>query len=296
MGDRTERITITWAGPGTPVMESIVRIEPAGRSMEAVLDDAAPGTVVTWRSPDAPPGHLFERLESIKVGSDAFAAHGLSPARNVFSRVELAELLQAAVAPGAPPDRVFVQQIELVDLNAPPRPAVVDEQATYYLDHLEDLDEQGEPFALLGLLALGPAAEPAVRAALSSGDSVPRRLAAIHAASALRLGALSPRLMELASEDADFRLCQAAAEAIGRLGAPGALDALEVLLGHPHPNVRLGAIIGLELLGDPAAVQSLSDLLEVESDEAVAWWSGPAAGGLPLRGRLEGAIAGLTGG
>lgn len=115
MGEHIERVTVTWEGPGTPVMEQVLRVDPGARPFEAVLADAPVGTVVTWRSPDAPRGHALERLPTLKLGDDAFAAHGLSPTQNVLTRRELCVLLQAAVAPGADPARVYPSEIELID-------------------------------------------------------------------------------------------------------------------------------------------------------------------------------------
>lgn len=118
MTDTIERRIYTWDGPDTPVFEDVAHVAHSPKSMSEVLAESPVGTIVTWKSVDAPRGHDFETLPSVKLGADSFAAHGLAAERNVFTRAELVELLQARVAPGADPAvaaaRVFVTTIEIV--------------------------------------------------------------------------------------------------------------------------------------------------------------------------------------
>lgn len=81
-------------------------------------------------------------------------------------------------------------------------------------------------------------------------------------------------------EDADVpvEIRQTAATNLGKLRSRGSFALLTNLLGDPTPHVRLGAIYGLEALGDARAVPHLTELLNDETS-VKAWWPGPKAGG-----------------
>lgn len=67
----------------------------------------------------------------------------------------------------------------------------------------------------------------------------------------------------------DFRVRVSAALALGRSHAPDARGHLERALSDPHPTVRTAAAAALGALGDPAAVPALQRRLSSEPSESV---------------------------
>jgi hypothetical protein len=76
-------------------------------------------------------------------------------------------------------------------------------------------------------------------------------------------------LHELATSG-DFRVRVNAALVLGRAGGDGARDALEHALGDPHPAVRIAAATALGHLGDPEALPALEGRLPGEPSPGVA--------------------------
>ena len=102
-------------------------------------------------------------------------------------------------------------------------------------------------------------------------------------------------LLESALRDADPRLVEAAAEALGGVGGSLAYPRLMELLHSPEPQHRLGAIRGLGLLGNAEAVEPLLEVLQTDDRRCVQW--GPARTGSPptLRKTAADAIDTLAG-
>lgn len=96
-------------------------------------------------------------------------------------------------------------------------------------------------------------------AAIATAVLVPRLVRAQDPAGALRdLG-----------ESTDFRVRVSAALYLGRTKAPGAREALEHALSDGHPAVRVAAATALGALGDPAAIAALNRRLGSESSASV---------------------------
>jgi len=72
------------------------------------------------------------------------------------------------------------------------------------------------------------------------------------------------------SESSDFRVRVNAALVLGRSGGRGAREALEHALGDAHPAVRIAAATALGYLGDPIALAALERRLPGEPSPGVA--------------------------
>ncbi|MGO9836433.1 MAG: HEAT repeat domain-containing protein [Polyangiaceae bacterium] len=72
------------------------------------------------------------------------------------------------------------------------------------------------------------------------------------------------------NESSDFRIRVNAALVLGRSGAEGAREALEHALGDAHPAVRIAAATALGYLGDPLALAALERRLPGEPSPGVA--------------------------
>ncbi len=105
----------------------------------------------------------------------------------------------------------------------------------------------------------GAEADAALCAALVSKDAVVRAVAA-QAVGERRVVAAAPALLALVQCEDSVRA--AAIEAVGRVGAPGALEILvDALLPRSNPAVRVAAARGLGALGDPRAIDPLMQAL-----------------------------------
>lgn len=102
-------------------------------------------------------------------------------------------------------------------------------------------------------------------------------------------------VLETALQDADFRLVEAAAEALGGVGGSSAYPRLVELLHSPHPQHRLGAIRGLALLGNPTAVKPLLEVLRTDDRRCVQWGPARTGSSSTLRKTASDAIDTLTG-
>lgn len=164
----------------------------------------------------------------------------------------------------------------------------------YYLDHANEVDGRAEPIWYARLYALGLRALPVVEERLAPGAPLVERLSAVFVLAAVAGRAAVGRLEELTG-DPDHRVAQTAAESLGRVGGPQALAALLALLRHPHPNVRYGALDGLDLVGEPAIIERVIDCVESDPAPVTAWWPSPAAGELTVAGRAAALVNRLTG-
>jgi hypothetical protein len=95
-------------------------------------------------------------------------------------------------------------------------------------------------------------------------------------AAGILVGASRPTLAQdstVAARDlatsSDFRLRVMAALQIGRSKPPGAREALEQALGDSHPAVRVAVADALGMLGDPAAVPALEQRLGADPSPSV---------------------------
>ena len=91
---------------------------------------------------------------------------------------------------------------------------------------------------------------------------------------ALALGRISDSkttepLTNLASKDEDRWVREAAAESLGRIGDPRAVDHLIESLKDDHYGVRWRAAQALGKIGDPRAIGPLTDLASKDETEAV---------------------------
>lgn len=110
-----EQRTYTWDGPGAPVVEDVATIESVDRTMEELLLAVPNGSTIVWKDPAVPASHPFATLPSIKLGPDEFAAHGLTPDRNRFARVELVAALRAVTGGRDEDGPVFVTRIDVLE-------------------------------------------------------------------------------------------------------------------------------------------------------------------------------------
>jgi HEAT repeat protein len=87
---------------------------------------------------------------------------------------------------------------------------------------------------------------------------------------------------------------QTAATSLGKIRSPKSFAALVNLLDDPSLNVRLGAVYGLQALGDQRAVEHL--LMKLQDNEPVScWWTSPKAGGYKVGKEAAIAIDALSG-
>lgn len=62
-------------------------------SVEQIIKKVPLGSRIVWENPAAPEDSIIRSENTIKVGKNAFAAHGLSSKKNIFSRAELENYL-----------------------------------------------------------------------------------------------------------------------------------------------------------------------------------------------------------
>jgi HEAT repeat protein len=79
-----------------------------------------------------------------------------------------------------------------------------------------------------------------------------------------------PAAIHELNESSDFRIRVSAALVLGRSGGDGAREALEHALGDAHPAVRIAAATALGYLGDPLALAALERRLPGEPSPGVA--------------------------
>ena len=128
---------------------------------------------------------------------------------------------------------------------------------------------QTDPAADVRRVAVGALADcggdDAVAALITAYQQDPDlylRLGAAHALASLRApAARAPLMAALADPAGDPWLLGETAMALGELGDPAALDALSDALEHPNPDVRGKAATALGLLGVPQAIPLLATTL-----------------------------------
>jgi len=110
------------------------------------------------------------------------------------------------------------------------------------------------------LAALGrrrdPSAAPAVAEMLTDPQPLVR-LAAVRAVALLDGVLAGEKLSEIAASDPEEAVRQAVADALGELGLPLAVDALQAMLGDAAAGVRDRASEALALMGTPPAIEAL---------------------------------------
>jgi HEAT repeat protein len=221
--------------------------------------------------------------------------------------LRLHELKQALQAQGAQGLRGAVELLRDPDLRVSeiaadilemiPGEAVAEELVAYALNHLTDPTGRSK---MPGpgwrrLRRLGKAILPALCCYYSEQPSFDTRLAMIHIVQQIGDPAGLP-LLEMALTDADPRLVEAAGEALGQVDGAGAYDHLTRLLDSENVQYRLGAIRGLGLLKNSAAVEPLLNVLLAHNQPYVQWESSPTGTKLPsLQHAAAEAIDTLTG-
>ncbi|MGE5531684.1 MAG: HEAT repeat domain-containing protein [Bacteroidota bacterium] len=132
----------------------------------------------------------------------------------------------------------------------------------------------------LGYLGDARAAAP-LAAALKDKDAYVRRRAAA-ALITTPAGAVVPQLSEAAIKDTVPEVRRFAVEALGWVGGMSVVPALNQATKDPEPSVRRYAAIQLGRIADPAALESLSQLLgaKADPDEDVRWAAVTALGKL----------------
>jgi hypothetical protein len=97
---------------------------PEKRSMDQVLADAPIGSRVMWTNVDAPSSHPWHNENTVKIGPDLFAAHGIQDGgRKTFSRAEVEQgmareflkLRKRELEPGYVASNVYLKQVEVFD-------------------------------------------------------------------------------------------------------------------------------------------------------------------------------------
>ena len=162
----------------------------------------------------------------------------------------------------------------------------------------------------MALLDLGTQALPVLREALVEGPPPAAALAASLLGLHGDLSAASALTLVLQERDGVLDVRRAAAEALGRIGAPRATDALSTALAFsPEAVLRSAAAEALGRIGDPAgtpalvaglaatdlAVQtSCADALVATGPEGRAWLEQLAAGGGPSASVARGALDALA--
>lgn len=145
------------------------------------------------------------------------------------------------------------------------------------------------------LYAMRAKALPFVAAALASSADFQRQHDLVLLLQAIGDPGAAPALRRLVS-DRDGRLVQVALEALGACRADGALAELSQQLDHGDALARFGAVRGLMLLGDPAALRTLLATLESDKAAVTCWWPGCPPGAAPtVAGAAAEAIDALTG-
>lgn len=174
--------------------------------------------------------------------------------------------------------------------------AAFDALVTYCLRHLDDPTGQAKPPGpgWLRLRRLGNAVLPAMARNYGPGLQVKTRLAMNFIAHQIGDPAALP-LLEKALSDPDSRLGEVAAEALGSVDGAGAYDRLLQLLSSENSRHRLGAIRGLGLLKNPAAVRPLLDVLTSGDQSLLAWAPSSRDETITLHGAAAQAIDLLTG-
>jgi Protein-glutamine gamma-glutamyltransferase/Domain of unknown function (DUF4157) len=110
-GAPVQRFTVNQGKPSAP--------QPEKRSMDQVLAEAPIGARVMWTNTDAPSSHPWHNENTVKVGPDRYAAHGL-PGSEAFSRVQVEqgmarEFLKKAPDAGYVAGNIFLKQVEVFD-------------------------------------------------------------------------------------------------------------------------------------------------------------------------------------
>jgi HEAT repeat protein len=104
----------------------------------------------------------------------------------------------------------------------------------------------------------------------------------------------APAVQKLALSNAPIEVLQTAATVLGKLRSQDTFRSLVRLLEHENPNVRLGAIYGLQAFGEKQAVRHLLNRLD-DTDHVKCWWPSPKAGGYTVGHEASLAIDALTG-
>jgi HEAT repeat protein len=136
--------------------------------------------------------------------------------------------------------------------------------------------------------------EPEIIRRLESENDLALRLQLLDIIGASQNPHFLAPLERLAGNCRQMEILQSVGINLGKLQRPEAFGVLVTLLGHPHANVRYGAIRGLALLGDTRAVQHLTPLLDDKST-IVVWWPSPKADGYVISREAALAINEITG-
>jgi HEAT repeat protein len=233
-------------------------------------------------------GETFERLVAVLDGRGVLErAHRELGRGTGATRARAAELLGAARHRAAVPD--------LAALVRSGRRRTVRTVAVRALGRIGDPDaipailgalERSVPSRTVAqaVLEIGPAAEPALRRELQSGDAAVRALAAHVLGLSGSVGS-GRALADAITTDPDPRVRVIAAESAGRLGVPYAIDALVAALGDDRTRDERAA--SAEALGRMSAADATSVLapLVAEPDVRVAHAAACALAGLGAAGR-----------
>lgn len=157
-------------------------------------------------------------------------------------------------------------------LQGIPNESAYNELVAYALLHLKDptgkTKSPGPGWRRLR--AIGKSVLPSMSKAYASELPFETRLSMIHITQQIRDPA-GIQLLEAALKESDFRLVEAAAEALGRVDGPLAYDLLVKLLDSENVQHCIGAIRGFKLLGDKAAVKVLLEVLLREDQPYKLW-------------------------
>jgi hypothetical protein len=89
------------------------------KSVEDLLKDAPYGSRIMWTNKKAPTSSAFHNENTIKLGPDAFAAHGFSEATNIFTRAEielkLARAENSSAGAAYVAENIFLSEIDYYD-------------------------------------------------------------------------------------------------------------------------------------------------------------------------------------
>src|SRR5215469_4459175 len=101
-------------------------------------------------------------------------------------------------------------------------------------------------------------------------------IAALEIIASSRDQSFAPMVQRVSLSNEPVEVLQTAATALGKLGSKDSFPTLVGLLKDESPNVRLGAVYGLQALGEEKAVPHLLKSLD-DSDHVKCWWPSPKA-------------------